>query len=79
MSALGAHSGWRMPTLIHLPPASYPPPAPHCCCSGFGSTPFYEPFVGLLGLVIFYNVLGYSLLRFTKPKYLPLTLAKKAS
>lgn len=39
---------------------------------GFGSTPFWEPIIGLIGLICFYNILGYSLLRYTKPKFLPL-------
>ena len=41
----------------------------------FGSNNLWEAYVGLACLVFGYNALGYLLLRFKKPKYLPLVPA----
>ena len=46
---------------------------------GFGSNELWQAFLGLGALIVFYNALGYLFLRITKPKYLPLTKAKKDS
>jgi ABC-type multidrug transport system ATPase subunit/ABC-type multidrug transport system permease subunit len=65
-------------------PNSIPPP---CSVSGdqilaqlgFSGNHLWQGFVGLLGLALGYNTLGYLLLRFTKPRYLPLTSTAAAA
>lgn len=39
---------------------------------GFGSNHLWQTFLGLSLLIVGFNLLGYLLLRFTKPRYLPL-------
>ena len=55
-----------------------------CLCAGdqilddqlsFGGRHLWEPFLGLLVLILLYNFIGYLGLRFGKPKYLPLRLS----
>lgn len=43
------------------------------CRLGFEGNHLWEAYVGLASLVFGYNLAGYLVLRFTKPKYLPLT------
>lgn len=40
---------------------------------GFGGWDLYAPFLGLAGLAVLYNTLGFIALRRSKPRYLPLT------
>jgi ABC-type multidrug transport system permease subunit len=41
---------------------------------GMSEYELWMAFVGLLGLLVFYNTLGYLFLRLTKPRYLPLAV-----
>lgn len=43
------------------------------CRLGFDPSGLWVAYTGLAGLMIGYNVLGYLLLRFLKPRYLPLS------
>lgn len=44
-----------------------------CCRLGFGDKPRWEAYKGLSCLIIGYNMVGYSVLRFSKQKFLPLS------
>jgi hypothetical protein len=51
---------------------AYPPPA---CRLNFEGNELWEAFLGLALLVFGYNLVGFLVLRFTKPRFLPLTPA----
>lgn len=46
---------------------------------GMNDYDVWMAFVGLLGLLVFYNTLGYIFLRLTKPRYLPLAVEPAGS
>lgn len=54
-------------------------PRPAFCRLGFGDKPRWEAYVGLSGLILGYNLVGYAVLRFSKQRFLPLssTTARK--
>ncbi len=45
------------------------------CRLNFGGNYLWQPFLGLSMLVLGFNAIGYLVLRFTKPRLLPLTPA----
>jgi hypothetical protein len=49
----------------------------HFCRLGFENMHLWEAYMGLGCLIFAYNALGYFLLRFKKPKFLPLAPSKK--